>query len=199
MDPPGCRASVLAFTPWRTVEAELYTHAQPPTANIRDRVLRVGEGGVSAGNARNGEGMMFAKNIVCALLSVCSQVAVGQVVAGQTLVSRDSGKFENCQRETWKSTHVNLVGGQIRRLANRIVVCELDVRELQIPVVLAFIDDHGQHLGHCIVHPLNASVAVWMMGACGKLAHSYKLVDSVCKLRAEPEAVVREYGAWAPP
>ena len=26
-------ASVLVFTPWRMVEAELYSHAQPPTAN----------------------------------------------------------------------------------------------------------------------------------------------------------------------
>ena len=80
-------------------------------------------------NAGNGEGMVFANNIVRALLSVYSQVAVGQVFAGQTLVSRDSGAFENRQRETWKSTHVNLVGGQTRRRADRIVVCELDVRE----------------------------------------------------------------------
>ena len=54
---------------------------------------------------------MFAYNIVCALLSVCSQITVGQVVAGQTLVSRDSDEFENRQEETWKPTHVNLVGG----------------------------------------------------------------------------------------
>ena len=146
---------------------------------IRDRVLRVGEGGVSAGNARNGEGMMFAKNIVCALLSVCSQVAVGQVVAGQTLVSRDSGAFENRQRETWKSTHVILVGGQTHRRADRIVLCEFDVRELQVPVVLSFIDHHSQHLGHSVLHMLNAAVTVWIIGACGKLAHSQKLVNNL--------------------
>ena len=55
---------------------------------------------------------MFANNIVRALLSVCSQVAVGQVVADQTLVSRDSGAFENRERQTWKYTNVNLVGRQ---------------------------------------------------------------------------------------
>ena len=59
---------------------------------------------------RNGEDMMFANNVVRALLPVCGQVAIGQVVAGQTLVSRDSGAFENRQGETWKPTHVNLVG-----------------------------------------------------------------------------------------
>ena len=59
--------------------------------------------------AGNGVGMVFANNILRALLSVCSQIAVDQVVAAQTLVSRDSGAFENRQRETWKSTHVNHV------------------------------------------------------------------------------------------
>ena len=82
---------------------------------------------------------MFANNIVRALLSICSQVATGQVVTGQTLVSRDSGVFENHQRQTWKSTHVNLVGHQTRRRSDRIVVSELDAREPQIPVVLSFV------------------------------------------------------------
>ena len=39
---------------------------------------------------RNGEGMVFANNVVRVLLSVCGEVAIGQVVAGQTLVSRYS-------------------------------------------------------------------------------------------------------------
>ena len=43
--------------------------------------------------AGNGEGMAFANNIVRALLSVCSQVVVGQVVAGQTLMSFYSRAF----------------------------------------------------------------------------------------------------------
>ena len=74
-------------------------------------------------NVRNGEGMVFANNIVRALLSVCSQVAIGQVI-------------ENCQGETWKPTHVNLAWRQTRRRADRIVVSDLDVREPQIPVFL---------------------------------------------------------------
>ena len=81
--------------------------------------------------AGNGEGMVFANNIVRAKLSVCSQVAISQAVADQTLVSRDSGAFGDRQG-TWKSTHVNLVGRKTRRRADRIVVDELDVRGLQI-------------------------------------------------------------------
>ena len=107
--------------------------------------------------------MVFANSFVRVLLSVCSQVTVGQVVVVRTLASRDSSAFVNRQRETRKSTHVNLVGRQTRRRANRIVVCQLDVREMQVPVVLSFIDDHSQHLNHSVVHPLNASVTVWMI------------------------------------
>ena len=130
-------------------------------------------------NAGNGEGMVFTNIIARMMPSVCSRVVVGQVVTSQTLVSRDSGAFENRQRETWKSTHVNLVGGQTRRRADRIVVCELKVRELQVPIVLSFINDHSQHLGYSVVHPLYASVTVWMIGARGKFANSLKLVDSL--------------------
>ena len=42
------------------VEAELYTHAQPPVAEARCWTQRVGEGGFSAVNTRSGEGMVCA-------------------------------------------------------------------------------------------------------------------------------------------
>ena len=119
----------------------------------------------------NGEDMVVANNIVRAVLSVCSLVAIGQVVAGNTLASRDSGALENRQKEAWKSTHVYFAGHQTRRRADRIVVCELDMKKLQIPVVLS-IDDHSQHFSHSVVHPHDASLTVWMIGACGKHAHS---------------------------
>ena len=120
---------------------------------------------------------MFANNVVRALLlPVCGQVAIAQVVAGQTLVSRYSGVFENRQE---KPTLVNLVGSQTRCSTDQTVVSELDVREPQIPVALLLIDDDSQHLGHSVVHPLNASVAVGMIGACGQLAHPQQLAHSL--------------------
>ena len=61
---------------------------------------------------------MFVNHIVRALLSVCGQGGIVQVVTGQTLVSRYSGAFENRQRETSTSAHVNLVGRQTRRHAD---------------------------------------------------------------------------------
>ena len=129
-------------------------------------------------NVRNGEGMVFANNIVRALLSVCIQVAIGQVVAGQTLVSRYSGAFENRQGEVGVPP-CELRWAPIRCSADLIVVNELDVREPQIPVVLLLVDDHSQHLGHSVVHLLNASSAIGIIGACGQLAHPQQLVYSL--------------------
>ena len=70
---------------------------------------------------------------------------------------------------------------------------------VQIPVVLSFIDDHSQHLGHSMFHPLNASVTVWVIEACGKLAHSHnKSWYTACESleqnwRPSSESMVRDH------
>ena len=61
-------------------------------------------------HARDCEGMVFTDDIILVLLAVGRQVAVGEVVAGQALVAGDRGAFDNCERETRKPTHVDLVG-----------------------------------------------------------------------------------------
>ena len=61
-------------------------------------------------HARNCEGMVFADDIVRALLTVRRQVAVGEVIVGQALVAEDAGAFRNRQREARKSAHVDVVG-----------------------------------------------------------------------------------------
>ena len=43
--------------------------------------------------------MVFANNIVRAVLSVCSLVAIRQAVVGHTMLSRDPGAMENRQSE----------------------------------------------------------------------------------------------------
>ena len=70
------------------------------------------------------------------------------MIVSQALVPRDSRASKHYQRDAWTSTHVDLVGAQTRRRADQIVVSQLDMREIQIPVTLAFVDDHSQHLGH---------------------------------------------------
>ena len=71
--------------------------------------------------------MVCADNVVCELLPVGGQVAIGQVVTGQTLMFHDTSAVENRQGETWESAHVDLVGRQTRRPADGIVVGEFYV------------------------------------------------------------------------
>ena len=104
-------------------------HPCPTThSEVRCRTQRVRGGRASAVNTRNGEGVVCTNNAVRALLSVGGQVAIGQVVAGQTLVPHDAGAVENRQGETWESAHVDLVGRQARRPADGTVVSEFDMR-----------------------------------------------------------------------
>ena len=104
----------------------------------------------------------------------------------------DPGAVENCKREARKSAHVYLVGGQVIGGAGRIVVGELHVRQLRISIVLAFVDDHSQHVGHCVVNALHTTVIACMLGAGGDSSNTKKLIYDVGKLGAELEAVVRE-------
>ena len=54
--------------------------------------------------------MVFMNDIVRTLLAVGRQVAVGEMIAGQALVTEDSGAFKNREREARKSAYVDLVG-----------------------------------------------------------------------------------------
>ena len=37
------------------------------------------------------------------------------------------------------------------------VVSEFHVGQMQVPIVLSFVDDHSQHLGRSVVYPLGIS------------------------------------------
>ena len=88
---------MFAFTPWRMVEAELYTHAQPPTAKLvaQRRASAMAEflwltrETVRAWCARTMPFARFYRSV--------AKFAIDQVVTGQTLVSHDINAVENRQ------------------------------------------------------------------------------------------------------
>ena len=53
--------------------------------------------------------MVSTDDIVRALLEVGRQVAVSEMIAGQPLMTEDSGAFKNREREARKPPHVDLV------------------------------------------------------------------------------------------
>ena len=73
----GVRLHTLADGRGRIVHLCPTTHSE-----VRCWTQRFGEGGVSAVNTGNGEGVVCAGNAVRALLPVGGQVAIGQVVTG---------------------------------------------------------------------------------------------------------------------
>ena len=76
------------------------------------------------------------------------------------------------------------------RLANRVFLGVFDVGKVCIPVVLLFIADHGQHLGHGMVYVFDAAVPTRVVGACREFVYIHKFVDGRCTLCAELESVV---------
>ena len=122
---------------------------------------------------------MCADNVVRALLPIGGQMSIDQVVTGQTLMSHDTCAFENRQGEPWESARVDLVGHQTRHHADRVVVSELYVGQMQVPIVLSLVDDHSQHLCHSVVYPLNAPVTLGMIGAGIKLVYTQQLIYSL--------------------
>ena len=119
---------------------------------------------------------MCGNNVVRALLPVDDQFAIGQVVAGQTLVSHDAGAVETSQGEAWEPAHVDLVRRQARRRADIFFVSKFDARKMPVPIVLSLLDDHILHSGHSVVYSRKAPVTVGMVGACSKLAHAQQLI-----------------------
>ena len=111
----------------------------------------------------------------------------------------DPGAVENSKREAREPAHVNLVEGQASGGDDQIVVGELHGRQLHSPIVLAFVDELSQHLGHCVVNALHTTVTAWMVGAGGDVSKTKKLIYCVPKIGAELEAVVREDATWVPP
>ena len=118
----GVRLHTLADGRDRIVYPCPTTHSE-----VRCWTQRVGEGGVSVVNTGNGEGVVCADNVVRALLPVDSQVAIGQVVTAETLVSHDTSVVENSQGNSRESAHVDVVGRQTRRRADEVVVSEFYV------------------------------------------------------------------------
>ena len=73
------------------------------------------------------------------------------------------------------------------------------MRQLRIPIVLAFIDDHSQYLGHCVVNTLHTTVTARVAGAGGDFSSTKTPVDDVRKLGAELKVVARESATRTPP
>ena len=135
---------------------------------------------------------------VGAELAVRGEVAVFELVASETLVAAGVDVVEDGHWESRETVHVHLVRGQSRGGAHSVVVREFDVWQVEIPVVLTFVDDHGEHLSHCVVDSFDAPT-VGVVGARGDFAHTEALEDGDRELGAELKTVVGQDANWVAP
>ena len=80
--------------------------------------------------------------------------------------------FEDGGGEAGKAVYMHLIWGQPGGGADGIVVSNFHVRQVDVPVVLPFVDDHRQHLSHGVVDPLDATVGVRVVGARRDFPHA---------------------------
>ena len=78
---------------------------------------------------------------------------------------------EDGHRKTRETVHVHLIRSETGCSTNRVVVGELDVGQVEIPIILTFVDDHGEHLSHGVIDAFDPTIAIWMIGAGSDLAH----------------------------
>ena len=103
----------------------------------------IGENEVAPIDPSNGEGVLFAHNLIGASLSVASEVAIGELIAIEALMGTTVRSFEDGEGKAREASDVDFIGGKARGGANGVVIGVLDVGKVDIPVVLVFVTDHG--------------------------------------------------------
>ena len=88
------------------------------------------------------------------------------MVAHEALAAVNVGTLEDDYVQAEKAVRMHLDGGQPGGSACRVIEVECYVRQLHVPVVLTFVDDHRENLGHGVRHSLDATVAIGVIGTC---------------------------------
>ena len=119
---------------------------------------------------------MFTNQRIRTPLAVGGEVAVFQVVAREALVASGVVVFEGGEGKAGEAIHMHLIRCQPGGGADGIAVSKFHVWQVDVPVVLSFVDDHRQHLSHGVVDALDATVAVGVVGARRDFSHAEELV-----------------------
>ena len=85
---------------------------------------------------------------------------------------------------------MDFLGGESSCGVDGIIVSSQDLREAEVPIVLAFIDHHGKHLGDGVVEAFDTVIGLRVVGTSMELSGAEKLVDSVREFRRKLGAMV---------
>ena len=102
-----------------------------------------GERGIAPLYASNCEGVLFSHKFVGALLTLVSEVAIGELVAVEVLMGTTVRSVKDGEGKAREASDVDFIGGKARGGINGIVIGVFDVGKVDVPVVLVFVTDHG--------------------------------------------------------
>ena len=103
----------------------------------------IGESGVAPIDPSNGESVLLSHNFIGVLLAFASEVAIGELIAVETLMNTTVRSFKDGEGKAREASDVDFIGGKARGGANGVVIGVFDVGEMDVPFVLVFVTDHG--------------------------------------------------------
>ena len=103
----------------------------------------IGESGVAPIDPSNGEGVLFAHNFIGALLSVASEVTIGELIAIEALMGTTVRSIKDGEGGAREASDADFIGGKARGGADGVVIGVFDVGKMDVLVFFMFVADHG--------------------------------------------------------
>ena len=103
----------------------------------------IGQSGIAPVYPSNGEDVLFSHKFVGALLTLASEVAIGELIAVEVLMGNTVRSIKYGEGKAREAYDVDFIGGKARGGANGVVIGVFDVGKMDVPVVLVFVTDHG--------------------------------------------------------
>ena len=87
--------------------------------------------------------MLFSHEFVDALVTLASEVAIGELVGVEVLVGTTVRSIKDSEGGAREASNVDFIGGKARGGANGVVIGVFDGGKMDVPVVSVFVTDHG--------------------------------------------------------
>ena len=103
----------------------------------------IGESANTPVYPNNGEGVLFSQKFVGALLTLASEVAIGELVAVEVLMGTTVRSIKDGEGEVLEASDVDFIRGKVCGGANGVIIGIFGVGKMDVPVVSVFVADHG--------------------------------------------------------
>ena len=103
----------------------------------------IGDSGIAPVYPSNDEGVLLSHKFVGALLTLASEIAIGEMIAIDALMGTTVRSVKDGKGKVREASDVDLIGGKARGCANGVVISIFDVRKMDVPVGFVFVTDHG--------------------------------------------------------